>query len=47
MPDGYINAIPASGTAWGTTHFDLIHSPTDADRFAGRYPGHCVHLQHR
>ncbi|MEU3907300.1 hypothetical protein AB0F20_26345 [Streptomyces goshikiensis] len=32
--DGYVDAIPAPGTSWGTATFDLIHSPTDADRIA-------------
>ncbi|MFI2241139.1 hypothetical protein [Streptomyces chrestomyceticus] len=30
--DGYVDAIPAPGTSWGTACFDLIHSPADADR---------------
>ncbi|MFG2394619.1 hypothetical protein ACGFYF_37910 [Streptomyces lavendulae] len=30
--DGYVDAIPAPGTGWGTAVFDLIHSPTDADQ---------------
>ncbi|MFI6730729.1 hypothetical protein NRF20_43765 [Streptomyces sp. R-74717] len=30
--DGYIDAIPAPGTTWGTATFDLIHSPADACR---------------
>ncbi|MGW5679053.1 hypothetical protein ACWEV4_28915 [Streptomyces sp. NPDC003860] len=28
--DGYVDALPAPGTAWGTATFDLIHSPVDA-----------------
>ncbi|MEU5958813.1 hypothetical protein [Streptomyces sp. NPDC047525] len=30
--DGYVDAVPAPGTAWGTATFDLIHSPVDADQ---------------
>ncbi|WP_438490741.1 hypothetical protein [Streptomyces sp. S186] len=30
--DGYVDAIPAPGTGWGTATFDLIHSPADADQ---------------
>ncbi|WP_329202794.1 MULTISPECIES: hypothetical protein [unclassified Streptomyces] len=30
--DGYLDAIPAPGTSWGTATFDLIHSPGDADQ---------------
>ncbi|MER7826929.1 hypothetical protein ABTX85_30715 [Streptomyces sp. NPDC096097] len=30
--DGYVDAIPAPGTSWGTAVFDLIHSPADADQ---------------
>lgn len=25
--DGYVDAIPAPGTGWGTATFDLVHSP--------------------
>ncbi|MFI9781644.1 hypothetical protein ACIHCV_44820 [Streptomyces sp. NPDC051956] len=32
--DGYVDAIPAPGTGWGTARFDLIHSPADADAVA-------------
>ncbi|MFI9311556.1 hypothetical protein [Streptomyces triculaminicus] len=32
--DGYVDAIPAPGTGWGTAVFDLIHSPVDADTIA-------------
>ncbi|WP_331725499.1 hypothetical protein OG596_38175 (plasmid) [Streptomyces sp. NBC_01102] len=32
--DGYVDAIPRPGTSWGTATFDLIHSPTNADRIA-------------
>jgi hypothetical protein len=28
--DGYVDAIPAPDTGWGTARFDLIHSPTGA-----------------
>ncbi|MFE7245623.1 hypothetical protein [Streptomyces sp. NPDC057580] len=33
-----LHAIPAPGTGWGTAHFDLIHSPADADRIAPDTP---------
>ncbi|WP_326594237.1 hypothetical protein [Streptomyces sp. NBC_01294] len=36
--DGYVDAIPAPGTSWGTACFDLIHSPADADRIAPDAP---------
>lgn len=36
--DGYVDAIPAPGTGWGTARFDLIHSPADADRIAPDAP---------
>ncbi|MBQ0867366.1 hypothetical protein [Streptomyces sp. RK75] len=36
--DGYVDAIPAPGTGWGTAVFDLIHSPADADRIAPDTP---------
>ncbi|MGW6876221.1 hypothetical protein [Streptomyces xanthophaeus] len=36
--DGYVDAIPTPGTNWGTATFDLIHSPTDADRIAPDTP---------
>ncbi|TXJ83342.1 hypothetical protein E2C11_07695 [Streptomyces lavendulae] len=36
--DGYVDAIPAPGTRWGTATFDLIHSPADADRIAPDTP---------
>ncbi|MFF5475425.1 hypothetical protein [Streptomyces achromogenes] len=36
--DGYVDAIPAPGTGWGTARFDLIHSPVDADRIAPDVP---------
>ncbi len=36
--DGYVDAIPAPGTSWGTARFDLIHSPADADRIAPDTP---------
>ncbi|MFK8851768.1 hypothetical protein [Streptomyces sp. Ac-502] len=36
--DGYVDAIPAPGTSWGTATFDLIHSPADADRIAPDTP---------
>ncbi|MFI1621803.1 hypothetical protein ACH4VT_33320 [Streptomyces lydicus] len=36
--DGYVDAIPTPGTGWGTATFDLIHSPTDADRTAPNAP---------
>ncbi|MGW3886113.1 hypothetical protein ACWEC4_39970 [Streptomyces sp. NPDC005055] len=36
--DGYVDAIPAPGTGWGTATFDLIHSPADADRVAPDTP---------
>ncbi|MEU3774221.1 hypothetical protein AB0F11_13635 [Streptomyces sp. NPDC032472] len=36
--DGYVDAIPAPGTSWGTATFDLIHSPADADRIAPETP---------
>ncbi|NWF30291.1 hypothetical protein HW130_29260 [Streptomyces sp. PKU-EA00015] len=36
--DGYVDAIPAPGTGWGTAVFDLIHSPADADRIAPDAP---------
>ncbi|MGR4884037.1 hypothetical protein ACIPUC_32110 [Streptomyces sp. LARHCF249] len=36
--DGYVDAIPAPGTGWGTAIFDLIHSPADADRLAPDAP---------
>ncbi|MEU3353077.1 hypothetical protein [Streptomyces sp. NPDC037389] len=36
--DGYVDAIPAPGASWGTATFDLIHSPTDADRIAPDTP---------
>ncbi|MFB7260610.1 hypothetical protein ACFCXH_00340 [Streptomyces nojiriensis] len=36
--DGYVDAIPALGTSWGTATFDLIHSPADADRIAPDTP---------
>lgn len=36
--DGYVDAIPAPGTGWGTACLDLIHSPADADRIAPDTP---------
>ncbi|MFE9222789.1 hypothetical protein ACFYN3_41770 [Streptomyces lavendulae] len=36
--DGYVDAIPAPGTNWGTAVFDLIHYPADADRIAPDTP---------
>ncbi|MGW7461902.1 hypothetical protein [Streptomyces sp. NPDC054797] len=36
--DGYVDAIPAPGTSWGTATFDLIHAPADADRIAPDTP---------
>ncbi len=36
--DGYVDAIPAPGTSWGTARFDLIHSPADADTVAPDAP---------
>ncbi|MGA4867274.1 hypothetical protein ACPB9J_32065 [Streptomyces lavendulocolor] len=36
--DGYVDAIPAPGTSWGTACFDLIHSPADADTIAPDAP---------
>ncbi|MEU2602810.1 hypothetical protein ABZ669_38090 [Streptomyces hirsutus] len=36
--DGYVDAIPAPGTGWGTARFDLIHSPVDADTVAPDAP---------
>ncbi|MER7468891.1 hypothetical protein [Streptomyces sp. NPDC097981] len=36
--DGYVDAIPAPGTRWGTATFDLIHSPADAARIAPDTP---------
>ncbi|MCF3105390.1 hypothetical protein IPZ58_27930 [Streptomyces roseoverticillatus] len=36
--DGYVDAIPAPGTGWGTVAFDLIHSPADADAVAPDAP---------
>ncbi|MEV5139673.1 hypothetical protein AB0K71_17835 [Streptomyces syringium] len=44
--DGYVDAIPAPGTGWGTARFDrwgtarfdLIHSPADADLIAPDAP---------
>ncbi|MEV7282692.1 hypothetical protein [Streptomyces sp. NPDC093111] len=36
--DGYVDAIPAPGTSWGTARFDLIHSPADADTLAPDAP---------
>lgn len=36
--DGYVDAIPAPGTDWGTAVFNLIHSPVDADRIAPDAP---------
>ncbi|MFF1593123.1 hypothetical protein ACFVY0_34140 [Streptomyces sp. NPDC058286] len=36
--DGYVDAIPAPGTGWGTARFDLIHSPADADTLAPDAP---------
>ncbi|OEJ22547.1 hypothetical protein BGK67_34060 [Streptomyces subrutilus] len=36
--DGYVDAIPAPGTSWGTATLDLIHSPADADRLAPDAP---------
>ncbi|MGA5412057.1 hypothetical protein ACPCSC_32980 [Streptomyces lavendulocolor] len=36
--DGYVDAIPAPGTSWGTARFDLIHSPTDVDTLAPDAP---------
>ncbi|MFI5672980.1 hypothetical protein [Streptomyces sp. NPDC051704] len=36
--DGYVDTIPAPGIRWGTATFDLIHSPTDADRIAPDTP---------
>ncbi|MFD4977515.1 hypothetical protein [Streptomyces sp. NPDC058424] len=36
--DGYVDAIPAPGTSWGTATFDLIHSPADAARMAPDAP---------
>ncbi|MEU3602237.1 hypothetical protein ABZ714_26495 [Streptomyces sp. NPDC006798] len=36
--DGYVDAIPAAGTSWGTAVFDLIHSPADADTAAPDAP---------
>ncbi|MFJ6760475.1 hypothetical protein ACIQNK_36350 [Streptomyces sp. NPDC091273] len=35
---GYVDAIPAPGTGWGTACLDLIHSPADADRIAPDTP---------
>ncbi|MFB7076528.1 hypothetical protein [Streptomyces sp. NPDC056308] len=32
--DGCVDAIPASGTGWGTARFDPLHSPADTDRVA-------------
>ncbi|MFJ8692850.1 hypothetical protein [Streptomyces roseolilacinus] len=36
--DGYVDAIPAPGSGWGTARFDLIHSPADADAIARDVP---------
>ncbi|MFG2676882.1 hypothetical protein [Streptomyces sp. NPDC048445] len=36
--DGYVDAIPIPGTRWGTATFDLIHSPSNADRIAPDTP---------
>ncbi|MCZ4101005.1 hypothetical protein [Streptomyces sp. H39-C1] len=36
--NGYVDAIPAPGTHWGTATFDLIHCPADADRIAPDAP---------
>lgn len=36
--DGYVDAIPAPGTRWGTATFGLIHSPANADRIAPDTP---------
>ncbi|MEU9983759.1 hypothetical protein [Streptomyces sp. NPDC050856] len=36
--DGYVDAIPAPGTGWGTARFDLTHSPADADRITPDTP---------
>ncbi|GAA4759377.1 hypothetical protein [Streptomyces sanyensis] len=36
--DGYVDALPAHGTSWGTVRFDLIHFPTDADSLAPDTP---------
>lgn len=36
--DGYVDAIPAPGTSWGTARFDLIYSPADADYIAPDTP---------
>ncbi|MGW0669763.1 hypothetical protein [Streptomyces sp. NPDC002746] len=36
--DGYVDAIPAPGTKWGTATFDLIHSPANTDRIAPDIP---------
>ncbi|WP_327713221.1 hypothetical protein OG912_38525 (plasmid) [Streptomyces sp. NBC_00464] len=36
--DGYVDAIPAPGSNWGTATFDLIHSPNHAGRIAPDTP---------
>ncbi|MER7048956.1 hypothetical protein [Streptomyces jumonjinensis] len=36
--DGYVDAIPAPGTRWGTARFDLIRSPADPDAVAPDTP---------
>ncbi|MGK5545675.1 hypothetical protein ACSNOH_13225 [Streptomyces sp. URMC 127] len=36
--NGYVDAVPAPGTGWGTVVFDLIHSPADADAVAPDAP---------
>ncbi|TXS58222.1 hypothetical protein [Streptomyces sp. t39] len=36
--DGYVDAIPAPGSGWGTATFDLIHSPADVDAIAPDTP---------
>ncbi|MGA5424416.1 hypothetical protein [Streptomyces lavendulocolor] len=45
--DGYVDAIPAPGTSWGTVRFDLIHSPGRRGHPRARRPGHRVRLHHR